>query len=311
MRSFGQALLGIAAALFSSLIVVGTIALSLAEGELPLAFAPSPTSLATPTLAPPVNTTKPGQPTFTPSPTSEETTEPVHIATDCQDGWIQYEILPGDTLAEIAQVYGTTAAMLININQLPSRFLPPGIPICVPISTPTPTATFTPTPTPTTPPTKTPKPTKITPNCGPYPGWVRAYTVRHGDTLYSLANTFKTTIYRLKFANCLTSNKIITGQKLWVPFPLPKTPKPSATQAPPSATTPPGNTPPAVTPTNTSPPAATDTLLPPTATNTPLPPTATNTPLPPTATPVPPTNTPPPPPPTQITLPTLTPGSEE
>lgn len=309
MISFGRALLGVGAALLSSFIIIGTIALSLAEGELSLALARTPTSAASPTQPPPVDTPQPGEPTFTPSATIAEPS--AVAAVDCQDGWVPYVVQPGDTLPEIANFYGVTTSLLGEVNDMQTQSVIVGTQICVPNPTPTPPSTSTPsfTPTPTFTETKPPPPkSNNTPKCGPYRGWVQAHTVRRGDTLYSLAITYKTTVYELRFANCLPSNTIRVGKVLWVPFAIPPTPKPSATKAPPTATPQPSNTASIEPPTDT--PTATETPLP-LPTDTPVP-TATNTPVPPA-----PTDTSPPPPPanaptqTQVVLPTDTPGSGE
>ncbi len=82
-------------------------------------------------------------------------------------------------------------------------------------------STFTPlpdTPTPTPPPTPTalpPVPT-ATP-CGPPANWA-IYVVRSGDTLFRLAINTQTTVAQIKLANCLVSDVIYSGQKLYLPY---------------------------------------------------------------------------------------------
>jgi hypothetical protein len=56
--------------------------------------------------------------------------------------------------------------------------------------------------------------------CGPYPGWIRGYVVRPGDTLYRIAWAHGTTVAALERANCKTSPAIHSGELLWVPFVL-------------------------------------------------------------------------------------------
>ena len=53
--------------------------------------------------------------------------------------------------------------------------------------------------------------------CGPYRGWIKAYTVRRGDTLFRIAMMFRTTAAALVQANCRTSSLIYAGERLWVP----------------------------------------------------------------------------------------------
>jgi hypothetical protein len=56
--------------------------------------------------------------------------------------------------------------------------------------------------------------------CGPYPGWIRGYVVRPGDTLYRIALAHGTTVSAMERANCKTSSAIYSGELLWVPFVL-------------------------------------------------------------------------------------------
>ncbi|UCC65181.1 MAG: LysM peptidoglycan-binding domain-containing protein [Anaerolineae bacterium] len=111
-----------------------------------------------------------------------------------------------------------------------------------------------PTPTPTLRPTFTPIP------CGPPPGWTVRYTVRRGDTLYSLARHCRTTVSAVRQANCLTDNTIYVGQRLWLPcrpiIPVP----PTATYTPAPADTPTFT--PTWTPTPTYTPTSTPTWTP-------------------------------------------------
>ena len=62
------------------------------------------------------------------------------------------------------------------------------------------------------PPTATAKKT-----CGPYAGWIKAYVVQPGDTLFRIASRYGTTAARLENANCRTSTLIFAGERLWVP----------------------------------------------------------------------------------------------
>lgn len=187
-----------------------------------------------------------------------------------------------------------------------------------PTATPTPAATATPTPdvllsdedqatatslpteaplstvAPTLPPTATPPPAN---QCGPPAGWV-LYTVQPGENLFRISLRYDVTMSQMRQANCLTSNDIYAGQRIYVPYYLapspteapevtptspppsptspPPSPEPTATQPPPTATPEPSPTPPMPTdiPTSTPPPV------------TPVPPKPTPTPTPVLGTPV-------------------------
>jgi LysM repeat protein len=53
-------------------------------------------------------------------------------------------------------------------------------------------------------------------SCTPPPGWVRV-TTGSGDTIYALAQRYKTTAENLNAANCLTSAELPAGFALYVP----------------------------------------------------------------------------------------------
>jgi LysM repeat protein len=286
LHGVGGILLGVLAALVSSGIVLGSFVLALTEGRVPVAWMPSPTATlftatvaASPTASPPPATLAPGAPTFTPTAIPTATAPPVSAPTatlpppppDCPPppGWIQITTAPGDTLRGLAQTYGTTQEALAEGNCLLISRLAPGSYLYVPAP---------PTPPPVA--------------CGPPAGWV-FYTVRPGDTLFGLSLNFGVSVYQLQLANCLVgTNKILAGQRLFVPFAPTQIPSPTST------------------PTATATPAPTFTLLPPTSQPTPTTvPTLTASPRPPTATAVPsftpaPSNTPTP---TATPSPTSTP----
>lgn len=60
-----------------------------------------------------------------------------------------------------------------------------------------------------------------TSGCGPYAGWVRAYIVQPGDTLFRIATMHGIRVEILQRANCKTGTLIYAGERLWVPFVLP------------------------------------------------------------------------------------------
>ena len=317
MSDLNQVLLGALAALLSSAIIIGSLILAFTEGGQSLAMSFTPTS--SPSPLPPVDTPKPGEPTFTPSPTSLPSATPEPIAVyNCPmpKGWLQIEVLPGDTLEGIAAMYATSLARLQVANCLRSSNLIAGTILFVPTLPPTPTASATATSTPT--PTETPEPTATRrvkkSTCGPPSGW-KIYIVQRKDTLYSISRAYYTTVTALKSANCLTSNVIRVGQRLYVPNVSPRPPAvtPTATPKPktPTATPHPSDTPTLPSPT----PQDTATPVPPTAEPTATTPAPTAIPteeptVPPTVPPPPPTDPPPtdPPAPTQeiISQPTPT-----
>ena len=297
MRGSGQALLGVLAAVVSALIVFGSLAISMAEGRVPIAFLPS----ETPTSTQPIPTQKPGEPTFTPSPTPLATATPTMITPSgvCKSppGWMQVTVEYGDNWASLALRYATTPDALIAGNCTDG--LMPGTVIWVPPLPPTATQTDTPLPSATI--FYPPKPTKPL-ICSKPVGWVDYY-VRHGDTLSRIGAAFGISYRELMARNCLDSTLIRVGQRLWVPY-VPPTPFFSPTAPAPVFT----NTP--VPPTSTQIPPTATPVTPPTNTN-PVP-ISTNTPIPsntPTSTPVtPPTSTNPVPISTNTSVPSNTPS---
>lgn len=108
-------------------------------------------------------------------------------------------------------------------ESLPAPATPTQIPPTLPLSFPTPTATstlFTETATPSETVTSSPTATQETVTsvvCIPPPsGWVRV-TTSTADTIYSLAQRYKTTAENLSAANCLVSFDLPAGSILYVP----------------------------------------------------------------------------------------------
>jgi LysM repeat protein len=272
-----QGALGVLTALFSILIVIGSLALSLTEGGMSMALlrttpgTPTPTSAfpqpsatypivaATSMVTPVISPTPMPTPSFTPTPPSP-TPPPSCLP---PDGWSPITVQLGDTLQSLARTYNVTEALLVQANCLFSDTLVAGTIIYVPgFSTPVPVVV-----------------------CGPPAGWVY-YIVQPSDTLYKLSLIYKVSVSQLQLANCLgTSTYIRVGQRLFVPFYVPPTPTftltPTVTRTPtptltPSntATLPVGFTP---APTYTFTPTSTSTSTPtPTFTFTPTP-TSTST----------------------------------
>lgn len=99
-----------------------------------------------------------------------------------------YIVKAGDTLYKIADEYNVTVDDIISSNNLTSTTLNIGKKLIIPTSTLE--------PVPTTPST---------------------YTVVPGDTLYSIARRFNTTVDELKFLNNLTNNTLSIGEILTIP----------------------------------------------------------------------------------------------
>ncbi len=97
-----------------------------------------------------------------------------------------YTVKGGDTLWKIAKTYNTTVNELKAANSLMSDNLTIGQTLTIPTTT---TSTNTGT----------------------------TYTVKPGDSLWKIANTFGTTVDNLKNINNLTSNTLMIGQVLTIP----------------------------------------------------------------------------------------------
>lgn len=247
---------GLLLGLLSVVIIIGAMSLALAETNV---TEPPPSEFPTlNTLLPSVNT--PSVTALIPS-TSTPTSSPTNTAisvppTSCPtpSGWILIAIQSTDTLEGLAARYHTTIAALITANCLTSTFLQPGHGLYVPPLPP-----------------NTPVP------CGAPYGWVQ-YTVQPGDTLFRISQLFRITVTQLKQANCLVSDVIKVGQRLWVPNTATSTPYATPIYIEFDTVTPePSNTP---TPTPTATNTATSTSTS-TATATPTS-TATSTSTPPT-----------------------------
>ena len=166
-------------------------------------------------------------------------------------------VLGGMLLAMVdARQNEVVVAVTAEPTLSPAVTLSPEIQIIVPLPSPlpSPTPTLLPLPTPTEPPAatpsitvtvETPEPTATaTPTveptlipgmvgqCAPPDGWV-PYSVRRGDTLFSLSLGHGAGVEAIKIANCLSSDVIIPGDVIYLPTaPLP-TPPPRHCSGPP------------------------------------------------------------------------------
>lgn len=205
-RTFGQVILGVLAALLSLTIVMGSLALILMESSqtislnvtatntvLPVTLIPS----ATWTAAIPTKTLKPGETplptaTFLPATMTPTISEQVYCTPPA--GWLEVQIMSGDTLQSLAEAYQTTPEILSQANCLVTTNLLVGMSLYVPGQVVSPT-----------------------PACGRPTGWV-VYVVQPGDTLYHIGQVFGVSVYQLQVANCLGGATLIqAGQQLFVP----------------------------------------------------------------------------------------------
>lgn len=105
--------------------------------------------------------------------------------------YLIYRVQSGDNLYAIARKYNTTADELMRINNLSSSLLSIGQELRIPVSGST-------------------EPVE------PSPNYVD-YIVKSGDSLYSIAKKYNTTVDEIKAANNLTSNSLSIGQQLRIP----------------------------------------------------------------------------------------------
>ena len=113
--------------------------------------------------------------------------------------FVTYTVQKGDTLYKIASQYNTTVDILKKINNLSSNILSIGQKIKLPS-------------------------TEII----NIPASLEIYTVKSGDTLYSIAKKFDTTVDKIKSQNSLNADALTVGQMLKIPSVISVT-KPSKT----------------------------------------------------------------------------------
>ncbi|HSB03052.1 MAG TPA: LysM peptidoglycan-binding domain-containing protein [Anaerolineales bacterium] len=135
--------------------------------------------------------------------------------------------LGGGVIIAIVSVVLVLGGIVLSLAEnLPAQATPTQIPPTLPLSFPTPTftqtsalQTATQTTIGTASPTSSPTATQqfaIPTICTAPSGWIRVLA-RAGDTVYSLAQRYKTTVESLNAANCLTSSELPAGYGLYVP----------------------------------------------------------------------------------------------
>jgi LysM repeat protein len=212
--NLNRSCLSIGLVIAALLIVMGTYSLSLTEGlintystpefwgtpDLKVAWLQSPTPTATITQTP------------TPCPMPE--------------GWVVYQIQPGDSAEQLSINRGFTLDLIQLANCQAGRSFQEGQLIFLPAFTVTPTRTFTITPS-------------STPIICPHPqGW-SVYVVKDGDTPFSLSLKYNIGIVELQKANCLKENEELKpGQRLYLPLPAAELPPPPTSTFPPPTLTP-------------------------------------------------------------------------
>lgn len=273
MKFLKSGFVGLMAALFTSLLVVGAITLAMTEGmTLPAAITPEPQPTgALETLFPEFAGTH--RPTSSPR-LVEVTNPPILPTCPIVPGWEAYTVLNGDTLNSLAATRKVTREELMEKNCLIGASLVPGSRLFLPAL----------------PATETPQvqaSSTVTTRCGPPHGWTR-YTVQSGDTLFRLSTIYAISVPELQQANCLGwSTTIRSGDAIYVPNVTPRytataTAVPTATRMPPTITpsgipTLPSVLPPSRTATSTLRPTSTPTFTATASPTAPLPNTATLT----------------------------------
>ena len=198
MRALRQLGGGLLYGLVSVVLVIGGLSLALAESY----TAAHPTPTTSPSAMQPVTGASTESPLQVITPTTAAAPVPTTTIISqnlCQPpaGWVLITVLPDDSLGSLAIRFGTTPAQIEGANCLSSPTIYAGQGLFVP------------------PVSSAPVPTIAA--CGPFPGWIRGYVVRPGDTLYHVSVLYRTTVADLERANCKPNPTIYVGEWLWVP----------------------------------------------------------------------------------------------
>jgi LysM repeat protein len=200
-----------------------------------------PTNTSVPAV--PTSTTAPAQPTATQEssiPTQESPTATPNGGVDNVQfpGRIVHIVRSGDTVGNLATLYGSNTDAIIAANNLPeSALIKVGQGLVIPVRLLSP-ATSTPTPSPIAPVATSTTQVDVP---APLPGNI--YIIQPGDTLSRIAARFNTTTATLAQLNGITNpNTIYYGQRLTIPVAgqdtgvtVPQPPAPTATSQAPAA----------------------------------------------------------------------------
>jgi hypothetical protein len=225
-KPWGQILFGFAAITVSAVIILGSLSFALLEGEQTIAQLPATADTLEGTAF--QIKVMPGEPTFTSVPPSPTPSIPPPVSCPPPAGWVAYEVKPDDTLTGLADLLRWSVETIASGNcLLSSSTLMAGTILYIPNpASPTPTATAEVRQAPR-------QPVNPSVQCGRPAGWI-TYIVRYGDTLYSIAQRYYTTVALLQNANCLSSTVIRAGKILYVPNVATRTPYPTPTPLPPT-----------------------------------------------------------------------------
>ncbi len=192
-----------------------------------------------PTAEVATSTTAPVEPSATTAPTETQegaTATPNGGVDNVQfPGRVVHIVRSGDTVGNLATLYGSDIDAIVAANNLPeSALIKVGQGLVIPVHLLSP-ATSTPTPTPLA-----PVATATSGGSAPPPAG-NIYIIQHGDTLSRIAARFNTTTATLAQLNGITNpNTIYAGQKLTIPVAgqdgsgvVPQPPPATMTQAPP------------------------------------------------------------------------------
>lgn len=151
-----------------------------------------------------------GNTAVTPSPSTPA--NPTTPSTSVQDNAQTYTVVAGDSVWKIANQFGISMDELRSLNHIQNNFIYPGQVLKIRlISSSNGTTTV---PTPTTP--SIPSQNQSTNTGSNQTASVGNYTVKAGDSLWSIANKHGLSVAQLKSMNGLSSDMIYAGQKLTV-----------------------------------------------------------------------------------------------
>lgn len=190
-----------------------------APTEIPPTAVPSATSTQVPTVqAPPPASATPTQesivvsPTATPIPPTQTNIPPTPVGGFQSN--ITHIVQTGDTVGNLASLYGSDIDAIISANGLSSSaFIRVGQTLLIPVRQP-PVIPATPTPSPIAP----PESTAVPPTNPGNPSQTFVYVVQPGDTLLRIAVRFSTNVVTLSQLNGIANpNLIRVGQRLLIP----------------------------------------------------------------------------------------------